>query len=424
MSIAVLSKSYLNKKYRLPKKEDQFLGFEQEVSKEKHLPLKLTEVHYTFANALRKVFTAEVPVLAINIDIESESIALEASNTQYHRDVLLDRIGFIPLDTKALIGENLSDIEFRICDPTDPKKPLRNETSNTMLVQLHKHLQTYRVSTQSRLVTDKGLPQFVPLDMLLLTLRPKEEVHAIMRAEWGTMRKHARWQASLVSFKYETAQDATDELETNEQLMDYLGHDNEEPRGIMMVVESFERLDANQVVLKGLESFKDKCLFFKQQILDYNANGKADYLTVDIDPNITNYTKMKILNDYRPLTAVVDKNPNILGEFHTLGPVLETYVLRKLMDLIKVTVQAEKDPNPKEAELRLLRESLCAYRKPHPLDAYVEFNVRTPKEPALAFPAGRYDEITDHPLRLVLLTIDDLEALCDQLMAQVQASLF
>src|SRR6185369_14159551 len=105
----------------------------------------------------------------------------------------------------------------------------------------------------------------------------------------------------------------------------------------------------------------------------------------------------------------------------TLGPILGTYVLRKLEELIAITVKAENDPG---AELRLLRESLCAYRKPHPLDTHIEFNVRTPKETPLIFPDKKYDEVADPSLRLILLTIDDLEDICDKLLDQIKVSLF
>ena len=77
----------------------------------------------------------------------------------------------------------------------------------------------------------------------------------------------------------------------------------------------------------------------------------------------------------------------INGEDHTLGHVLEYACMTHLWHLIHAQIPKEED------QYRVRSESLCVYRKPHPLDDYIELIVRLPQTPLQINPVSR-----DHSL--------------------------
>lgn len=376
-----LSTSYINKKYQL-------FGIQEEISKEKFLPVKLSNVDISIGSALRRIFMAEIP----NAAFDKDNVKLLTNTSQMNPEVLSERMGYIIIDINDLKNYNLDDLIFAICDPTDPTKPLKNTTNNIMMVLLHKHLYIQQHSTKTQIKVDT----LVPYNMLILTLNPGEEVHCVMKATMGLGRQHPRWQSSITMYKFETEYDSKEKLETNEDQMAYIGHERKQPVGIILTVESIGKLNSNTIIQKGIEVFKQKLEILKQNLM---LGEKSELISVEIDENIPNLVKLKIIN-----------------EDHTIGHVLEAACLSKLKELIRITIQTnEKTAQSAESELELLLESLSAYRKPHPLDNYIELSVRTPQKYELIFPKGQFDEINNSSIRLILLTIEDIQRLCDQL---------
>jgi DNA-directed RNA polymerase subunit L len=392
-----LKSSYVNNKYKL-------FGIDVKVSRTNFLPIKLTNMHLSLANALRRIFIAEVPVHAF----PEEKIKILTNTSQYHRQVLLDRIGFITLNSHQFASNNPEDILFVISDPNDTGKPLKNETNGIIFVRLHEYVQIQKDSTKEVIADKKA---FMPLNMLLLTLNPGEEIHCAMKAGLGTKKNgsgsqkvitdttkfYTQWQSSITLYKFETGHEGVDKPETNDQLMKYIGYESKEPKAIILTVESVHKLNSNSVIVTGISVLKEKLEQFKEHLMNYE---KSKIVTVELDANIPNLIKIRIQN-----------------EDHTLGHLLESYCLMKLQELIRITVSKIADPEQDvaQAEQDLLVESLSAYRKPHPLDNFTEISIRTPQTHELAFPAGQFDEIKNSAIRLVVLTVQDLQDTCDQL---------
>src|SRR5690349_1283842 len=82
-----LTTSYINKKYQL-------YGIKEDVNMENFLPIKLTNVDISIANALRRIFTSEIPTMAFDIP----NVKLLTNSSQYHREVLIERLGFITIN--------------------------------------------------------------------------------------------------------------------------------------------------------------------------------------------------------------------------------------------------------------------------------------------------------------------------------------
>ncbi len=350
-----LQTSYVNNRYKR-------FGINVKVSRDKFLPVRFTNLHHSFVNALRRIVIAEVPVHAFPED----KIKIILNTSQYHRQVLLDRIGFITLNSHQFASNDPEDILFAICDPNDTGKPLKNDTNGILFVTLHKHVYIQKDSTKEVIADKKA---FMPLDQVLMTLNPGEEIHCAMKASLGTKKNgsgtqkvvtdttkfYTQWQSSIALYKYETGVEEKDVVETNQQLMNYVGSKMKEPEAIILTVESIHKLNANAVLIGGIAVMKEKLEQFKEHLTNYE---KSKVVSVELDANIPNLIKIRIQN-----------------EDHTLGHLLESYCLRKLEELIQSTV----DKLPKDGqedidklELGLLLESLSAYRKPHPLDNFIE----------------------------------------------------
>jgi DNA-directed RNA polymerase II subunit RPB3 len=402
MSTEVMTGQYLNpmKKSYINKKNELF-GFTEEINNELFLPIRLTNVDVSVANALRRIFMFEIPT----IGFEQSNVNVLKNTSEYHREVLIGRIGFIVLNNEMIKDYNLDDLLFAICDQNDPIQPLKNTSSQILKVNLYQHMYIQQVSTKIK----QNNKLFLPYNSLLLTLNPGQEIHVVMKPSIGIGLTSPIWQSSITMYKFETPTDSTDQLETNEEQMAYFGHEHKQPKSIILTIESIGKIQSNTIVVRGIQVLKQKLENFKQHL---QIHEKSELVSIEIDENIPNLVKIKIVNDD-----------------HTLGNILQYACLNKLKQLIKETIggnqnnQNNQNTELSPQELELLCQSLSAYRKPHPLDNYIEFNARTPLKTELVFPAGQFDEVNNPTIRLILLAVEDVQNLCDQLEKDT-ASLF
>lgn len=384
-----LNDSYINKHYRL-------LGFEMDINFDTFLPIKLSDVDVSIGNALRRIFATGIPTFAFS----TNSIKLLANKSQFNSEVITQRISFITLNSNDLKSDDFDDLIFSICDSQDPQKPLKNNTNDIMFITLHQHLQIFKANKTpaSNLVS-----KLIPYDSLLLTLKPGEEIHAVMKAVIGTGDQHIIWQSSIPKYKFETKLDSTDQLETNQDLMQYIGFENKKPIGIILTIQSIGKLKSINVIHQGIEILIQKLEFFKQNVIDHN---NSQFVSVERNADVPNLIKLKIIN-----------------EDYTLGNVVETACLNKLQELIKIVSQNINNDDvtaSQKLEMELLLQSLVAFKKPHPLSNYGELLIRTPQKYPIYSQIKGYQEIDDSGLRLLLLAIDDVLNICQSLLKDAQ----
>ena len=124
--VQILKKSYIN---NLSKR----LGCDPTpINKETFLPVMFTNYDYSIVNALRRIGTTELQTYAF----EPKNIKIMSNTSQYHSEVLIDRLGFITLKQQA----ELKEITFFLCDEKNSEQPLKNSTSKVLEVYVHKHL--------------------------------------------------------------------------------------------------------------------------------------------------------------------------------------------------------------------------------------------------------------------------------------------
>jgi len=365
----MLTSSYINSRY-------QKYGIVEPIDQNKFLPIMFTDVDIAMVNALRRIYTSEIDTLAFG----SDNIQIEYNKSQYHREVLIDRMGFITIDTDFVVKNRLDpeDLVFVI---GDGDRPLKNNTQTIIKIKIHDHLS----------VSYKGEPHNIkdicPFNSLLMTLKPTEEIRIIMHPSFGSGRQHPRWQSSVTMYKFASANDLLvspqNIVESNPEQMGYVGHEDKKPKAIILTIESVGKSASINVLKRGIQLLKGKIEHLKSDLL----LPKPTLSTIEFIPSIPNLVKLIIPN-----------------EDHTIGRVLETVCLNKLIQL------TAEIPNG-------LMESLSGYRKPHPLDNYIELIIRIPME-QLSFPNKQYDHLMP-PLRLIIFAMDDVVKLCDNLIQDV-----
>src|ERR1700733_13151501 len=101
MALSVLSKTHLNKRY-------QFYEIKEEISLEHFLPIRLAGVDVSIANALRRIMVDEITTWAFPV----ENVKLHYNSSQYHREILIERIGFVTLNCNEPLKYDFNDLLF------------------------------------------------------------------------------------------------------------------------------------------------------------------------------------------------------------------------------------------------------------------------------------------------------------------------
>jgi DNA-directed RNA polymerase subunit D len=154
------------------------------------MTFKLKDSNPAFANALRRVLLMEVPVLAMD-----EIIILE-NTTPLYDEIIAHRLGLIPVTTP--VGEfNLR--EECVCEGHGCTQC---EISLTLDVESDAAGEIETVYSGSFIPDDpKVKPVIDNIPILRFTKGQKITIQAIARMGLG--RNHAKWQASIVSYKYD-----------------------------------------------------------------------------------------------------------------------------------------------------------------------------------------------------------------------------
>jgi DNA-directed RNA polymerase subunit L len=327
----------------------KLVGVNLEVNDTNLLPIRLSGVDLCLANALRRIIIAEIPTLAFaNADIQ-----ILQNTSEYHREVVLDRIGFITLSIagiQRISPAGLQDLRFTLCDPDVNSDPFVNRSGDFLEIFIHQHLKVF--------VGEKevDIKDVCPHNSLLFTLKPRQMIHIVARPTWGSKHSsptHTRWQAGLCTFKYATERDfkQSDDHETNDDMRKVMSSGitaTSDIRDFILTIESFGKMPSNQMLSKSIDLLKAKLKMFSQQLTQSTADA-------DLDTETPDSLRIK----YTPNQVKIE----IPNEGHTLGAILDTYGLRVLTELV--------DPE-------LFPYCLSGYRQPNPLSNHVELTIKVP----------------------------------------------
>jgi DNA-directed RNA polymerase subunit D len=151
---------------------------------------KLKNSNAAFANALRRILLMEIPVLAID-----EVIILE-NTTPLYDEIIAHRLGLLPITTPP--GEfNLR--EECVCEGhgcTQCEVSLNMEKESEVVGEIETVFSGSFVPEDPKVNSvDPGVP------ILRMTNGQKITIQAIARLGYG--KRHAKWQSSIASYKYD-----------------------------------------------------------------------------------------------------------------------------------------------------------------------------------------------------------------------------
>ena len=302
------------------------------------LPVLFKNLDVSIVSALKRIFTSELDTVAFapspasiddgeyheeindqpiddddEIDQMTGDIKILFNKSQYHREVLIDRIGFITLNYDFISTQqmNVAKMRFIISDPDDINQPFENNTQVIIKISVHKNVKFIYDGS------DMDIKNICPYDSLLLTLKPKEKIHIEMMPSHGNGRQHPRWQSSVTLFKYATQFDLdhSDHIETNDEQMKYIGHESKNPEKIIVVIESIGKMSSINVLKKGITELNNKLIHIRSELI----NQQPTKINIDINDKTPNFMTIKLLD-----------------EDHTLGNVLEYIGLVQLENIVEL----------------------------------------------------------------------------------------
>ena len=326
---------------------------------------RVSPIHVTVANTLRRQILAAIPTVGFKTEPpEASDVFIEANTTPLVNEMLMHRIGMIPIAVTDPTTFAVDEYEFRLAVENVGKTPV-NVTANDFTV----------VKRSIDDAKEEILPtkNFFPVDpitkenALITVLRPQynmdsptEKLVIRAKASVATGRQNMRYSAvAQCSYEYTTdknpkrqndmfqkwmatskkvpdpaavaperLQELRREFETLEIQRCYLQNEKGEPYDFIFHIESVGILSVPIIIERGLKACEDIV---------------SPYTTLDVEltPNIVIAKAARRMEGFE----LVFQN-----EEHTLGNLLQTF-------LVERHVEGEEQP----------RLSYAAYKVPHPL---------------------------------------------------------
>lgn len=344
------------------------------------------EMDPSLINAFRRILIGELKSYSL-----MGNFTIHANTTNFNDEYLETRIKLLPIYLKNAKKPIEDNLVLKICEEGKPNGALINHDDLDMYVTAH----MFQVYDQYGNRTQYQIQDLIAYDFILLKMRKGERFHLSVEIADGIGCHHTSWKSCMVTYKFENpvssgekevkqSNPITGELhETIQDKKNYANNHWDNPRNLSLTLKPVGHYDVEDCFLMALDTLEDNLLSFRV-LVDHPARGNDEGITkVEIIPStdIDNYLQIKVTDS--------DQTSQPLAT-HTIGNLLANHMYYRLFKMVG-------------GDLNRVRESMCAYRQPHPLDSIIYLHIKTPD--------GLYRNADQSPsLKLLDETIEDLLA--------------
>jgi DNA-directed RNA polymerase subunit L len=336
---------------------------------------RVAPIHVTVANTLRRQVLAAVATVGFKTEPpESSDVHITENTTPLVNEMLMHRIGMIPIAIADPSTFNPDDYEFRL-NIENVGKSLVSVSASDFVVA--------KTATPTEPETILETKDFFPPDPitgmtpLITVLRPRynmdsptEKLTIRARASVGTGRNNMRY-SSVAQCSYEYTAD-NDEARQNEMFNTWLANSKKVPDSTKISPErlgelrrQFDCLEVQRCYLMNEKGEPYDFTFHLESVGVFSVPTIIHRALKSCEDLVTPYTSMDTdLPD--SVTFSVPANRMTVGgtfeflfknEDHTLGNLLQTYLIERHIEsteLPRITYAGYKIPHPLKAEMALI----------------------------------------------------------------------
>jgi len=308
------------------------LGINEKLDNVLYLKLSNKEasssIHPCYVNTLKRVFTFYIDTYNIcDVDV------LE-NNSQYHPDVLKDRLTFITIDTDVLDNYlkendlNIKDIDV-IFGKLNEENPIANNTGITTLIYLRDCLSLYD-NKNNKFIEKRHIKTIFPHDSVLFSLKCNEQILIKTKISLDKGYKNTSNQACIIQYKYDC--ENNDDLSlSNQQNYNKIG---EHPSAIIIGIENIGKISNHNIFIKGIEYIKSHLDLIKNNIIDdiYEKHIENMIAIYTFDNEDHTFGKLIETKCIEKSNHDISKNKNFHISYRIIHPLIKSVEFKICLD--------------------------------------------------------------------------------------------
>lgn len=305
-----------------------------------YFSVEIYDIDISLINALKRTIQSDIPIPGFNGE-DDPSITILENNGPLHNEILLHRIGLIPIHFNEDEVENFNPEEY----------VFELEESNDTASMINVTTEQMKIYHNEAPMTKQEIQRLFPKNpytesyILITRLRPKEKLHLKGSAVLSTPSVHAGFACvSLCSFHYLQDPKLLAELPENATILDkeraYFRNEHGDCNAVKFEIEIECGLEAKYLISRSLEIIMGKL----DKTLTESMSDTSDYLSIIPDDNKIGY-------------LFIFQNEN-----DTLGNILQSYMHNYYIRSKNLTTQNKA-------------VSYVGYICPHPLEPVMHLKI-------------------------------------------------
>jgi DNA-directed RNA polymerase subunit L len=334
---------------------------------------RVSPMHVTVANTIRRQVLSAVPTIGFKTEPpESSDVHIEVNTTPLVNEMLMHRIGMIPIAVRDPVAFNPADYEFRLDIENVSRNPVNVTAADFVVVK-----KATDAAPEERLPTGDFFPPdpITKETSLITVLRPQynmdsppEKLSIRAVASMGTGRQNMRYSpVSQCSYEYTRDDEPS---KKNAQFLNWLATSKKVldpskvlPERIGELQREFDTLEIQRCYLQNEKGEPYDFTFHVESAGVFSVGTIVHRAITACTDLVEPYTS---LDAGLPLNVVINKSVHRMNgcfelvfqnEEHTLGNLLQTYLVERHVEgtnLPRLAYAGYKVPHPLRQEMVLL----------------------------------------------------------------------